>query len=235
MNGPRILAILLLTLMLPAAGVAADGAKVIYFDEPQSAQIFDQANAKRNYWLLSRYYETQRIDTFCSVTSSTMVLNALGVKPIAPQPMIYPYSMFNHENFFTPAVLALQRVRNIAGDGVTLAELAEMLKTFGVTVESVYADSVTAADFRERAQAAVGSADHYVIVNFSRDRISQDGGGHFSPLGAYDAKTDRFLVLDTARYKYPPFWVTASDLWAAMNTRDEDAKASRGFLIVSRP
>jgi hypothetical protein len=234
MKSLKTLVGLLLCTLIPHVAIAA-GAKLIYFDEPASAQIFDQAKAKGNYWALSRFYETQRIDTFCSVTSSTMVLNALGVKPAIQQVMIYPYNTFNHENFFTPAVLALQRVRNIAGDGLTLGELARVLETFAVTVQSVYADSVSVAEFRSLSQAALESTDRYVIVNFQRSRISQEGDGHFSPLGAYDAKTDRFLVLDTARYKYPPFWVTADDLWEAMNTTDADSKLKRGFLLVGRP
>jgi hypothetical protein len=229
------LATLLANLLAAGIGCAAGTVKPVYFDEPESAQFFAQSNAKANYWALSRFYETQRIDTFCSVTSSTMVLNALGIKPAIQQAMIYPYNVFNHENFFTPQVLALQAVRNIAGDGLTLGELADVLATFGVSVARLDADHATVAEFRRRAQSALGSTDHYVIVNFLRSRIGQDGGGHFSPLGAYDAKSDRFLVLDTARYKYPPFWVKAGDLWEAMNTVDASAKMKRGFLIVGRP
>ena len=40
--------------------------------------------------------------------------------------------------------------------------------------------------------------------------------------------------VDVARYKYPPAWVKAEDLWQAMNTEDADARAKRGFVIVSR-
>jgi hypothetical protein len=41
-------------------------------------------------------------------------------------------------------------------------------------------------------------------------------------------------MLDVARYKYPPAWVKAADLWQAMNTEDSDAQAKRGFVVVSR-
>jgi hypothetical protein len=50
--------------------------------------------------------------------------------------------------------------------------------------------------------------------------MGQETGGHISPLAAYDSKSDRFLILDVARYKYPPVWVSASDLFVAMNTTD---------------
>ena len=77
--------------------------------------------------------------------------------------------------------------------------------------------------------------DHYVIVNYLRRAIGQERGGHISPLAAYDADTDRFLILDVSRYKYPPVWVGAAELFAAMNTiadPDSDNK-TRGFVLIS--
>jgi hypothetical protein len=64
--------------------------------------------------------------------------------------------------------------------------------------------------------------------------LGQEIGGHISPLAAYDAKSDRFLVLDVARYKYPPVWVRTADLFGAMNTVDKDNNGkTRGFVLVS--
>lgn len=63
----------------------------------------------------------------------------------------------------------------------------------------------------------------------------QQKGGHISPLAAYDRETDRFMILDVARYKYPPVWVKTEDLFAAMNTPDSDNdNRSRGYVLVSR-
>jgi Phytochelatin synthase len=55
-------------------------------------------------------------------------------------------------------------------------------------------------------------------------------------LAAYDTKSDRFLILDVARYKYPPVWVKASELFDAMNTADADnEEKTRGFVLISKP
>jgi hypothetical protein len=72
-------------------------------------------------------------------------------------------------------------------------------------------------------------------VNYLRKAIGQQTGGHISPLAAYDAKVDRFLILDVARYKYPPVWVKTSDLFDAMNTTDaaNDSK-TRGYVLVAK-
>ncbi|MGB6297273.1 MAG: phytochelatin synthase family protein, partial [Rivularia sp. (in: cyanobacteria)] len=58
--------------------------------------------------------------------------------------------------------------------------------------------------------------------------------GHISPLAAYNKETDRFLILDVSRYKYPPVWVKAEDLWKAMNTKDSVSDKTRGFVLVSK-
>ena len=60
-----------------------------------------------------------------------------------------------------------------------------------------------------------------VMINYDRKGLGQVGGGHFSPLGAYHEKTDSFLIMDVAKYKYPPVWVGAATLYGAMATPDK--------------
>jgi hypothetical protein len=94
-----------------------------------------------------------------------------------------------------------------------------------------------AAQFREAATAALGARDRFVLINFSRGTMSDDGqgGGHFSPLAAYHEETDSFLVMDVARYKYPPFWVDAALLWQAMATTDTVSERHRGYVVIDAP
>jgi hypothetical protein len=73
-----------------------------------------------------------------------------------------------------------------------------------------------------------------VIVNYLRKSIGQETGGHISPIAAYDQSTDRFLILDVSRYKYPPVWIKAQELWQAIATVDFDGGKTRGFVLVSR-
>ena len=53
-----------------------------------------------------------------------------------------------------------------------------------------------------------------VVINYDRGGIGQGntGHGHFSPIGAYHERMDAFLVMDVAKYKYPPVWVPAETL-----------------------
>lgn len=56
----------------------------------------------------------------------------------------------------------------------------------------------------------------------------QTGTGHFSPIGGYHAGKDMALILDVARFKYPPHWVPLSLLWEAMNSVDITTGQHRG-------
>jgi len=67
---------------------------------------------------------------------------------------------------------------------------------------------------------ALSDPNSRVLVNYERDAIGQEGGGHWSPVGSYSEKWDAFLILDVAKYKYPPVWIPAERLFAAMATVD---------------
>jgi Phytochelatin synthase len=99
----------------------------------------------------------------------------------------------------------------------------------------IHAADLSAADMRARLMTAIGRPDSRVIVNFNRASLGQEGEGHFSPLVAYDPASDSFLILDVARYKYPPAWVNFHELDVSMRTVDPASGLSRGALIVTRP
>jgi hypothetical protein len=73
--------------------------------------------------------------------------------------------------------------------------------------------------------------DNYVLANYARSELKQAGGGHISPIAAYDDKSDSFLVLDVNPAAGPWVWVDAKDLMNAMNTFDE--VENRGVLLIS--
>ena len=63
-------------------------------------------------------------------------------------------------------------------------------------------------DFRNAVKdVCCGSGENLMIVSYSRKALDQMGEGHFSPNGGYEAQTDSVLLLDVARFKYPPHWL----------------------------
>lgn len=71
-----------------------------------------------------------------------------------------------------------------------------------------------------------------ILVNYRRDVLGQKGGGHISPLGAYNAASRMFLILDVNPTRAPFVWVNADDLIRAMQTFD--TIENRGYMHVSR-
>jgi hypothetical protein len=119
--------------------------------------------------------------------------------------------------------------------GMTLDQLGKVLALQPVHAEVHHAGDETLDGFRSAARDYLGGSGRAVIVNYLRKTIGEAEGGHFSPLAAYDVEADRFLILDVARYKYPPVWVKAADLFAAMNTADAvNSNLTRGYVLIRK-
>ena len=75
----------------------------------------------------------------------------------------------------------------------------------------------------------------FFVVSFSREHLNQTGSGHFSPIAAYDPPSDSCLILDVARFKYAPYWVSVHELYEATKPIDESTGKSRGWFLLSPP
>ena len=189
------------------------------------------AEARRDYLPLSIHFTTQRIPTFCGPATIAMLLNALEV-PRPPSDATSGRGLFDQENVFTRRVEALKSRGRVARGGMSLKEFGAALAAHDLEVDVHHASDTSLDEFRRIAAAELESDGRFVAVNYRRSELEQEIGGHISPLAAYDADTDRFLVLDVARYKYPPVWVEAAALYDAMNTTA--GKKTRGFVVVGR-
>jgi len=56
--------------------------------------------------------------------------------------------------------------------------------------------------------------------------------GTFHPSPPITGNRIQILILDVARYKYPPSWVNTTELWNAMDMIDSDSGKKRGYLMV---
>ena len=73
-------------------------------------------------------------------------------------------------------------------------------------------------------------AGDYVIVNYRRVEVGQTGGGHISPLGAFDAESDSVLVLDVNPASAGWVWMPVALLIRGMRTFD--TVENRGYILV---
>lgn len=208
------------------------GQELVPFLPGQGVNLFMGSQYRCDYWALSRYFDTQINDTYCGVASGVMILNALEIeKPMNER--FGNHSLFTQEAFFTDAVKEIVLEENVKKRGMTLEELTLSLLTYDVSAQPYYAQTTSIDNFRDILKTTLNTDQQFLIANFHRPTIGQKGGGHFSPIAAYNEEEDRVLILDVSRYKYPPFWVSVDDLWQSMLNKDTAAHLSRGFLVIS--
>ena len=72
----------------------------------------------------------------------------------------------------------------------------------------------------------------FMAISYTREAVGQLGGGHYSPVAALDRETNSVLILDTARYKYPPHWIPVELIFQAMLPIDIVTGKSRGYIVL---
>ena len=234
----RLVRLLALALCLWTTGLSAQTLplpdNLTDLNSEQGEKFFFESGTQQSYFAVVDNFVTQKTQAYCGVASIVMVLNALHT-PAPTTPEYQPYHTFTQDNVLDEHTDAILPREVLARQGMTLDQLGALLGLHPATVEVHHAEDGGLDAFRASARDYLATKDHFVIVNYLRKAIRQERGGHISPLAAYDAKSDRFLILDVARYKYPPVWVTAADLFAAMNTTDSaNNNKTRGYVLVTK-
>lgn len=231
----KIVLFILLCFFASSAPVfAAENPDVIYWNSEAGKVLRARIPADADYWQLSPTFAVQSTQSYCSVASAITVLNAMPInKPVDPG--YAPYRYFTQSNYFTPEVAKVISPGTVLAMGMTREQMAETLALHGVKTQSIAGDTLSDEDLRSLLQKALGDDGRFVLANYFRANLGQVGGGHWSVLAAFDAKSDRVLILDVAKYKYLPVWVSISTLRQAIATLDSTSNQSRGLVIVSKP
>jgi glutathione gamma-glutamylcysteinyltransferase len=201
----------------------------IAFDSRSGRALFQQAlgeGTMEGYFNLAAQFHTQAEPSYCGLGSLVCALNALRIDPV--RTWKGPWRWFSEE-----LLTCCKPLAEIEQFGLTLDEVACLARCSGAGVR-LYRPPVTDIDeFREHVRAASSDATAPVlIVNYSRRAVGQTGDGHFSPVGGYHVASDRLLVLDPARFKYPPHWLPLESLFEAMRDLDSATLRSRGWLML---
>ena len=97
----------------------------------------------------------------------------------------------------------LRAARRCARAWLDLDELACLARCNGAEVDVQRPGNSDRAAWHATL-ALAASGDAVLVASYDRSAMGQSGGGHFSPIGGYHATRDLALVLDVARFKYPP-------------------------------
>jgi hypothetical protein len=232
---------------------------LVPFASEESMTRLDRATDKVDFFTLANHYESQQNGAMCGPTTAVIVLNALRANNPAIEkptdPTLFPaeyaaklpptfnplFHRYTQNDIFDARFESVKARATFFGatdaqgkrdGGLQLRQLHGVLVANGLASELHIVDDAATVDVvRRDLRANLGRAGDYVIVNYTRQVLAQAGGGHISPLGAYDEASDSFLVLDVNANDGKTWaWVSAPDLVAAMRTKDQ--VENRGYLLV---
>jgi len=199
----------------------------IAFSSPEGREIFASALAAGGlggYFPLAEQFHTQADPAYCGLGSLVMALNALAIDP--GRLWKGPWRWFGEE--LLDCCVPLEEVRR---RGLELDELACLARCNGASVKLARADDANLDAWREALRASA-TGEMVLIASYDRSALGQTGSGHYSPVGGYHAERDLVLLLDVARFKYPPHWVSAEKLWQAMHPHDVATGRPRGWIAL---
>ncbi|KAL9676458.1 hypothetical protein QQ045_004672 [Rhodiola kirilowii] len=201
------------------------------FASTQGKELFlegIQRGSMESFYKLISYFQTQSEPAYCGLASLSMVLNALAIDP--GRKWKGPWRWFDES-----MLDCCEPLDKVKATGISFSKLVCLAQCAGAKVEAFRTDQSNIDEFRKYVMKCSTSDDGHVISSYHRETFKQTGTGHFSPIGGYHAEKDMALILDVARFKYPPHWVPLPLLWEAMDNVDDASGQRRGFMVVSRP
>ena len=108
----------------------------------------------------------------------------------------------------------------------TAAKITHMLVLYCKKVITNILITLHCSIYRSLVLEMTQKEDKVLVLSYSRKVLGQTGDGHFSPVGGYHPERDLVLILDTARFKYPPHWVSLRLIWDAMLALDKSTGES---------
>ena len=207
-----------------------------------------QAGSAVPYLALSSCFNTQAESAFCGLSTLTIILNSLRIDPHR----IWKLTVYR---WYSEELLDCCRpLEDVKVSGTTLEEfvcLAECngaivnlvrpsdseqeFQKFVQTVERVCTGGIVKGNKKEgdgEENLDVENPEEFMAISFSRKTLGQTGDGHFSPIAALDFETNSVLMFDTARFKYPPYWVPLDLLFQSMLPIDKATGKSRGYVVL---
>ena len=247
--------------LLSFSSFAADQKSKVWNDD-LGLQMLERSHFKNDFYQLANFYQPQVNPFFCAVATSVIILNALNYENIPSQKELeilkpkalggenIEWHLYSQQTFFSDKTDAIKKReiielrapktkvegKEIYDPGLALTDLAKILKqVYRLKVSTTYAeknDEKSIEKFRNDAKKILADKKSFLVVNFDGKVLKQPREGHVSPLAAYDEENDSLLVLDVALHKNQWYWVSLTQLFAAMNTKDGDVY--RGYLTISR-
>lgn len=229
---------------------------LVPFSSEEGLARLVRSAAKVDFPALANQFEPQSNGAFCGPTTTAIVLNTVRgrsadlprdrsrLRPedfqFAPAGFDPSVPRFTQDNVIgrglktrsqvlgEPVMINGKQTRDF---GYQLRQLDELLHAHELVTRLVIVDDKQAeGDIRRDLVQNLQRAGDYVVVNYRRVEVGQTGGGHISPLGAFDAESDSVLVLDVNPASAGWVWMPVASLIRGMRTFD--TVENRGYILV---
>ncbi|KAK7108679.1 hypothetical protein V1264_016367 [Littorina saxatilis] len=201
----------------------------IAFASDEGKEIFKEALLSDHmacYFRLAAQFRTQDEPAYCGLATLVMVLNALEIDP--GRVWKGPWKWYHEDMLDCCIPTQLVREQGITFDEFSCLADCNYLDTQPFRVDQ----SSNEDDFRNLVKEITLKEDTFLICSYSRRVLGQTGDGHFAPVSGYHPDKDLVLILDTARFKYPPHWIPLSLLFESMKALDQSTGLPRGYIQV---
>lgn len=214
------------------------GKELIYFNHSEAFQMLHSTEPflAQDFYYYQQGWEAQINQAYCGVASCMAAMNSLRGRISLPQdPVFFPFpwatqlTLIENECVREHLYDIDKMEHRFWGLGLDMATtlLNCNLQGRGYRASAYPVDpkNVTTSKIRSVFQAALKDEDTRLVINYDRGGIAQGqmGHGHFSPIGAYNSEKDAFLIMDVAKYKYPPVWVPTAELLGGIASLDNCA------------
>ncbi|KAK7237072.1 glutathione gamma-glutamylcysteinyltransferase [Aureococcus anophagefferens] len=204
----------------------------VAFDSKEGRAHFESALSSgglENFFVLAPQFQTQNEPAFCGLATLAMALNALQVDPGRVWKGVWRWYDESLLSCCKPLV-------DVEKEGIVLEEFVCLARCNGLEAALARPDAggFPVAAFRDAVADACARTDVVLAASYSRKTLGQTGDGHFSCVGGYDRASDAVLLLDVARFKYPPHWVPLPLLLDAMGRPDAATGRPRGWIRLTR-
>lgn len=241
---------------LPATSAAL---QLVPFASDEGMARLARSTARVDFPVLANQFEPQSNGAFCGPTSLTIVLNALfSASTNLPRDRsrlqsedfryIPPKYDLTLPRFTQDTVIAkgpktraqifgephLVNGKQIPDHGYQVRQLDETLRAHGASTRLVIiGDKLPEDEVRKDLVSNLQQRGDYLIISYRREAAGQRGGGHISPLAAYDAESDSFLLMDVNPTHTGWVWMPTAALVSGMRTFD--TVENRGYIHIGKP
>ena len=187
---------------------------------------FEWYDFSADFFLILSGFDAQINQAYSAVAAAAAVLNSFrGIVDLPIDPVYNPHSYATQQILLENVCVNANVIHVEYGEtanssfngifhppgGLNLDQTEKLLachlpRDWNISTTHVNPNNVSVEQIRQDIVSALMNPFQRVLVHYDRSVLGQEGTAHFSPLGSYSKKRDSFLILDVAKYKYPPVW-----------------------------